>query len=247
LKAPPAEYRRLVLEMNGYISRELYPRHLDKQPGWHEFNSGLARATEVSGQVLDDAGKPLQDVRVRLDNVVAADGSWYQQADENAYECLTSSTGHFRMASVPRGACSVWISKKGYCYHGLGPKIQTPKSALVLTMNASAQLVISVDFGQMPRPAAYIVELEPEGGNKIGTWGGSGNIDANKQMSFNDVPPGRYFVCGHPNPSSEKERTKLQLVELKGGEKFELTLPANLPRPAPKPMPPRTLKNDDAF
>jgi hypothetical protein len=70
------------------------------------------------------------------------------------------------------------------------------------------------------------VELEPEGGNKVGSWGGSSNINKSNEVSFNDVPPGRYVVFGHPNPHSANEVSQRLTFDLKGGEKKEMTLSA---------------------
>jgi hypothetical protein len=93
-------------------------------------------------------------------------------------------------------------------------------------MMKSARLRVTVDFNGKNRPTDYIVEIEPEGGSAVGTWGGSGNIDAHNQIAFYDVPPGRYVLHGHPNPSSANERTKPLTIELKGGRSTEITLSA---------------------
>ena len=70
------------------------------------------------------------------------------------------------------------------------------------------------------------MQMEPEGGAAIGKWSGSGNISANNQISFNDVPPGRYVVRGQPNPSSSNEQTERLTIDLKGGQTTEVTLSA---------------------
>jgi hypothetical protein len=54
------------------------------------------------------------------------------------------------------------------------------------------QGLYTVDFTGKVRPGGYIVSMEPEGGSKIGSYGGSGNIDAEGRMTFKDVPPGKY-------------------------------------------------------
>lgn len=70
------------------------------------------------------------------------------------------------------------------------------------------------------------MQLEPEGGAKVGMWSGSGNIDAKNQIAFEDVPPGRYVLKGQPNPSSANQQTEPLTVDLKGGERTESTLVA---------------------
>ena len=94
-------------------------------------------------------------------------------------------------------------------------------------MLQSAQLRVTVDFTGTQRPGDYMVNIEPEGGSTVGSWGGSGSINAENIMKFSDVPPGRYVIHGHPNPHSENEATDPVTVELKGGETTEITLKAN--------------------
>jgi hypothetical protein len=86
--------------------------------------------------------------------------------------------------------------------------------------------LVTVDFAGAKRPEGYIVEIAPEGGNAIGTWGGSGNIDAGNQIMFRDVPPGRYVIKGRPNPSSENQVSNPVTIEIKGGQASRITLSA---------------------
>jgi hypothetical protein len=93
-------------------------------------------------------------------------------------------------------------------------------------MIRSSSIRVTVEFSGSKRPEGYIVAIEPEGGNAVGTYGGSGNIDKKNQMFFQTVPPGKYILTGHPNPSSENENTEPVTVELKGGESLEVKLKA---------------------
>ena len=91
-------------------------------------------------------------------------------------------------------------------------------------MIKAAKVRVTVDFGATARPSGYIVEIEPEGGSKVGTWGGSGNIDDKNQMVFQDVPPGKYVVQGRENPGRVGEGSMPVIVDLKGGQTTEVTL-----------------------
>ena len=93
-------------------------------------------------------------------------------------------------------------------------------------MMRSAQARVTVDFARTIRPQGYIVEIEPEAGAAVETWGGSGNIDANNQISFNDVPPGRHVLKGHSNPYTANQISKPLAVNLKVGQTTEVTLSA---------------------
>jgi len=65
------------------------------------------------------------------------------------------------------------------------------------------------------RPEGYIVRIEPEGGEAVGKWSGSGNIDAKDQIAFSDVPPARYVLHGQPNPSSAGQETAPVTIDLR--------------------------------
>lgn len=68
--------------------------------------------------------------------------------------------------------------------------------------------------------------IAPEGGEAVGKYGGSGNIDADGRIAFENVPPGRYVLRGRPNPGSDGEETEPTTVDLKGGQASEITLKA---------------------
>lgn len=68
--------------------------------------------------------------------------------------------------------------------------------------------------------------MEPEGGEAVGKWSGPGNIDAKNQISFADVPPGRYVLRGKPNPSTANQQTEPLTIVPMGGPMAEATLSA---------------------
>jgi hypothetical protein len=225
LKNVPAGWYRVVIDADGYVPRIVGHAKFDDQPRWHRYDGGLARPVSVSGRVTDDAGQPLADVDVRLGDVVAGDDGRYDSPNE--FRSKTNADGRFEFTAVPIGEVRVWINKKGYCRPGLGPTITTPTKDLELTMLKAAQLRVTVDFTGTTRPADYMIDIEPEGGSKVGSWGGSGSINAENVMEFSNVPPGRYVIQGHSNPHRENEVTEPVTVELKGGETSEITLKAD--------------------
>jgi hypothetical protein len=215
----------MVIDADGFVPRIVGHAKFDDQPHWHRYDGGLARPVSVSGRVTDDEGQPLADVEVRLGDVVAGDDGRYDSPNE--FRSKTNADGRFEFIAVPIGEVRVWINKKGYCRPGLGPTITTPTKDLELTMLKAAQLRVTVDFTGTTRPADYMIDIEPEGGSKVGSWGGSGSINADDVMEFSNVPPGRYVIRGHPNPHRENEVTEPVTVELKGGEINEITLKAD--------------------
>ena len=224
LKTAPAAAHRVVVEADGYVPRVVGYAQFDDQPGWHSYHCGLSRPAAVSGRVTDDAGKPLADVAVRLGDVVCGGDGRYQSPQE--YASKTDADGRFRLDQVPIGSATIVLRKSGYCRPGLGQPITAPAKDVALTMMKSAQVRVTVDFAGKQRPGDYIVEIRPEGGEVVGSWGGSGEIDAENQISFNDVPPGRYVLQGHPNPSTANQMSGSLTIDLKGGETTEVTLSA---------------------
>lgn len=213
---------RVVVEADGYVQRIAGNFSYD-QPNWHSYKCGLARAATVEGRVTDDTGSPLADVKVLLGNVGSPTDGRYDSPHE--YSTQTDANGLFHLDSIPVGSATILLSKSGYCHPGLVKPFTVPAKDIELKMLKAAQLQVTVDFAGTNRPAEYIVGIEPESGSVVGSWGGSGIIDAKNQISYKDVPPGRYVLTGHPNPSREDEKTKPLTVELKGGETKEVTLP----------------------
>jgi hypothetical protein len=224
MKKTAEGWYRLVVQADNYVPRLVGFAKFDDQPRWLVYDCGLARAGPVSGRVLDDAGQPLMNVDVRIGDVTTLSGDRYQSPSEAPLK--TDADGRFRATDVPVGKASIWVSKPGYVRPGLGLKITTPKSDVELTMTKASRIVVTVDFTGKNRPAGYIVNLQPEGGDRIGTFGGSGNINAKNQMIFENVPPGRYVVRGQPNPSTGNQVTEPVTIDLMGGQSAEVTLKA---------------------
>jgi hypothetical protein len=224
LKRAPAGWCRVIVEADGFVPKVAGYARTDDQPWWQSYDCGLARPATVSGRITDDAGKPLADVDVRLDDVQPESGGRYESPLE--YRFKTDAEGRFRADQVPKGTATIWLHKPGYCRPGLGLPITTPKGDVELQMMKSASLRVTVDFTGTERPAGYVVSIAPEGGEVVGSYGGSGNIDAKNQMTFGNVPPGRYVLRGRPNPGSDAEEAGPVTVDLKGGQSSEVTLKA---------------------
>ncbi|WP_165223797.1 MSCRAMM family protein [Aquisphaera insulae] len=222
----PSGWYQVVVHGRGFASRVVGHVRPDGQPHWQDFKAGLARPAAISGRVVDEAGKPIDGVDVRFDNVTAAaEGTSpgrYEMPVE--LECKTGPDGIFALEGLPVGNASIWIHKFGYVRPGLGPSIKVPSEQIALTMKRSARLRVTVDFTGTTRPAQYIVEIEPEGGAVVGSWGGSSILDEKNQVQLSNIPPGRYIVRGKPNPSDGKDITGPIKVDLEGGRLAEITL-----------------------
>jgi hypothetical protein len=229
LKHAPEGWYRVVVAAEGYVPRwvENYNSKSDifrAQPGWHAYNCGLSRPAFVLGRVADEAGKPLADVEVRLDDVVS--GGDVRYASTHEYVSKTDVDGRFRLDEVPTGSATIRVRKSGYCLPGAKHPITTPAEDVALKMVKSAQVRVTVDFTGTSRPETYIMEIhplvgkEPEGGAAVptqgerriivtltqpegeaavGPWIEIRIIDANNQACFNGVPPGKYVLQGWPS------------------------------------------------
>ena len=224
LKKAPAGWVRVVVEAEGFVPRVAGHARLDDQPRWQSYDIGLARSAPVSGRVIDEDGKPMADVDVRLGNVQAASGGKYQSPSE--YEFKTDAEGRFRAEPVPAGTASIWVHKPGYYGPGLGHPVKSPEANVEIRMKRAGSVRVTVDFAGKKRAGDYVVKISPEGGDVVGSYGGSGNIDAKDQLNFAILPPGRYILTGRPNPGSDSEETEPVTLDVKGGQAAEVTLKA---------------------
>jgi hypothetical protein len=224
LKNVPAGVHRIVVDAEGYLPRVIaYAQH-DGQPRWTAHNTGLAKVAAVTGRVLDPEGRPLADVHVRLADVVAEPGGRYETTSE--YKLTSGTDGRFQFDQVPVGKANVWVHKPGWCRPGLGLAIEMPAQDVELTMKPAATLVVTVDFDGADLEAGYVVHVVPEEGQATGRWSGTGNIDANFSIRYENIPPGKYVVTGRPNPGSDDQETEPLTVELVGGESTDVILKA---------------------
>jgi hypothetical protein len=224
LRKTPAGWHRAVVEADSFAPRVVGYVQFEEPIGWYSYDRGLSRITSVSGRVTDDEGRPLADVDVRLDDMTSADGGLYESPDSLTFQ--TDADGRFRSDRVPVGRATIWLHKSGYTRPGLGLPITTPAHDVAMTMSPAARVRITVDFTGVDRPKGYVVHMEPEGGAAVGKWSGSGNIDAQGQITYQNVPPGRYIVRGRPNPSGDDEQIDPITVDLKGGQTIEVTIKA---------------------
>jgi hypothetical protein len=162
---------------------------------------------------------------VRIQGVTTSSGAGYESAQ--GYTLKTDKEGRFKTDQIPVGRATIWVYKPGYCRPGLGLPITTPKEDIKLTMIRAGRIVVTVEFGGKVRNGEYMVHIEPEGGLAVGKYGGAGNISTDKnQITFDNVPPGRYIVRGRPNPGADNQQTDPVTIDLKGGKTAEIRLKA---------------------
>ncbi|WP_165253539.1 carboxypeptidase-like regulatory domain-containing protein [Paludisphaera soli] len=224
LKKAPVGWVRVVVEAEGFVPRVAGYARLDDQPRWQSYDIGLIRSAPVSGRVIDEDDKPMADVDVSFGNVQAASGGKYESPSE--YKFKTDAEGRFRAEQIPAGTASIWVHKPGHYGPGLGHTVSSPVTDVEVRMNRAGSVRVTVDFAGKERSGDYVVKISPEGGDVVGSFGGSGNIDAENRMNFTVLPPGRYVLTGRPNPGSDSEEVGPVMIDVKGGQQAEVTLKA---------------------
>ena len=83
-----------------------------------------------------------------------------------------------------------------------------------------------VDGKGKPPSRPFNVAIEPEGGEKPGSWGGSANVKEDGTFEFMGVPPGRYTLTARPNPGSDREATRRN-IRVEVGKPVEIEIPTD--------------------
>lgn len=220
---PPA-WVRVVIEADGYVPRVVGHARFYNQPQWKSFDSELAPPVVITGRVTDQLGGPLPDVQVSLYDVITETGDKYESPSR--YSCKTDSDGRFRSDQAPAGKAYVGLSKPGYHLGGPRKQISLPANDIQLQMGKARRIRVTVDFNDRNRPQNYIVELEPEGGNAIGKFGGSAQINAENTVTFKNVPLGKYTIKGHPNPTTFHDESDAVEINLEETSDADVTIKA---------------------
>lgn len=216
---------RVIVKADGYATRFVGYEQF-KADTLREYVVRLAPAAELKGTVTDSVtGKPVQRVRVRADTVMGPDGRGYPVL--NQAETMTDDQGAFTITGLPRGGhCQPFAHAAGYSMVDVLKLQSIPTDggvALRVVQAGTIKARVVVPGGGAPKQQ-YMVSIEPEGGSKIGSYGGSGNVDATGVITFQNVPPGKYNITTRPNPGpvvqgkDPSERT----IEVRGGETNEV-------------------------
>lgn len=216
---------RIVVECDGYASRIAGHVRYDRQPGWEFMSTELAQRGSIQGRVVDEDGKPLADASVAMRDLVANDGSRYDSIEEVFQKSAPDGSFHFK--DVPIGKARLTGHRDDYFFPGLGQEVTSPGASVELRMSKAASIVIQLEFAGDRDKTEFIANLTPEGGEKVGSWGGSAKIDDKDTARFKGVPPGRYLLNVRPNPSNGADQLKEQIVELKGGEETKVVVKAS--------------------
>ena len=186
----PAGTCCVSVSAQGYASRLVGYKRLVAN-GYLAFDDiELARQATVSGSVVDDAGKPIADAHVRLCDTMGMNGVSYRLPA--TAEATTDANGCFDITAAPSGYGRLICFPKGY-HIKVGELQPVPAKDLVLRASRTGTIRGKVTGGGK-NLGEVNVSVEPQGGPKIGTWGGSMRVKADGTFQFDNVPPGTYVI-----------------------------------------------------
>jgi len=219
----PLGYYEIRVLADGYAARE-QGNWKNDLPEFLQFEISLARPQCVKGVVVDTAGNPIDGVHVSARNVLGPDGLGYPCAGERT--STTDAQGRFEICLLPKGLMSVRCRAKGlYLKNSIFEQYKIPSDDIKLVMTGTGTIFGKVVDKDGKRPeGGILLELEPEGGNKPGSWGGSWNLSADGSFKMTGIPPGKYIISTRPNPGSSNYEPNSGKVTIKGGMTYEIEI-----------------------
>jgi hypothetical protein len=221
VKNVPAGGYRVIVRCAGYAPRAVewvgFQEHTFKS-----YTVRLSPAVEAAGKVVEaGTNKPLEGVKVRVDQTIAADGRGYPQPEGR--ETTTDAEGKFTLPALPRGEAQITAWVNGHYQVDMLKKHAVPAQALVLKMTGTGTIHVQVT-GHDGKPVnSGNVSIWAEGGAKVGTWGAGANLKEDGTFTFDNVPGGKYLASADPGAQYRKE-PKGTPFEVKAGQTVEVEL-----------------------
>ena len=208
LEKIPAGPCRISVSAAGYASRVLGY----EQFGAHalrSFHVELSSWSSLHGVVTDTAGQSLKGVQVRADNPMGIDGRGYSSPE--SMQTLTDEAGQFELRGLPAGFTQLWASAPGHYFGDVTTLHSVPTTNITLRLSRAGHIHVVVTDREGKALAHYdrgnvMVEIEPTGGARVGSWGGSAEVKPDGTYDFSEVPSGEYRVTSRPNPGTTNKR-----------------------------------------
>lgn len=221
-------YFYLVVNAEGYVPRRVFG--FTGKDYKAEWDVTLLKGTSLNGTVTDTEGKPLPGIKVKAWEMIGIDGLGYESATETV--AVTDAEGRFEFANLPHGTVRLDCLVEGM--HQKNSILErfkvTPypfekqeNITLVLEGTGTVKGRITDENGNPPGRES-IVEINPEQGPVVGSWGGSKTLNPDGTYEFTNVPPGTYILKAMPNPRSDNEESKPHTVTVKAGETTEVNI-----------------------
>jgi hypothetical protein len=220
LKGLPREQLTLTVRKPGYVARTLDYVNAN-QILWKRYDVSLSVEHRVTGVVQDEKGKPVPNATVRATEFLTPDDKPYAWLE--SLSATTDAEGRFTIEGVPAGSARYYANAETFVTVGLGQIIPTSDKPITLKVSGAGKMKVAVT---PPPQGGYIVNVAPEGGEKIGSWGGGSNLGPDGTCEFSHIPPGRYVVYGRPNPGREADKTESVTVDIRPHETAQVMLTA---------------------
>ncbi|MCX7044457.1 MAG: carboxypeptidase-like regulatory domain-containing protein [Candidatus Sumerlaeota bacterium] len=224
----PAGWYYIQVRAEGYAART-QGNYSNKDNTYHEFATELLKQAGLKGVVADSNGKPLAGVNVTADSVLGIDGL--------GYACLDAATksdeqGRFEFRSLPQGYTQIHCSSSSlHQATFLFELYKIPNDDIKIVMTGTGAVRGKVVSGDGTTLTGQInVSINPQGGNKVGSWGGSMNCKEDARFEFSGVPPGEYFLSADPMFHIEGKDPNAKRVTVKEGETVEAQVTKAAPR-----------------
>jgi hypothetical protein len=232
-RAIPEGYYEIHISADGYSDRNIGVFDNRKGHEYHEFDTFLIKEASCSGVVQDKEGNPIPGVKVSARDPLGIDGNGYKCVVEPS--AITDQQGFFELKSLPEGfthircqAPSLHQETSLLDIYKVSTKKWIKSEDIKIVMSGTGLVrgkVVGID-GKPPKQA-FIAEIEPKGGSKIGSWGGSMYCSEDGSFEFKGVPPGEYVVIARPRHMSVEEALPPRPVTVTAGKTVELEIVNN--------------------
>ena len=225
LKKAPAGWHRVVVEADGFVSRIAGYARTDAQPRWSSYDCGLSRPAPMSGRIVDDSGRPLADVEVRVQDVASEAGGRYESPDW--YSTRTDADGRFRSDRVPIGHATIWLNKRGYAARGWGRRSRRPRRISSYPCSSPPASASSSNSTGHAAPAATSSRWSRKAERRSASGRGPGRrCRSIASRSTTSRRGGTSCEGGRIRPAENSQAAGPMTIDLKGGQTLGVTLKA---------------------
>ena len=224
----PAGVYRTVVSAPGYAARllgygELRDRQVEKKAVY------LSRAAKLTGTITGQDGKPIKGVKVRADSTMGIDGRGY--SPPASLTATTDDKGVFTFDALPTGFTQLAAHAEELYRDGdpfklfeVAPGPGMPSEPIALRMVATGVIKGRVVNLPANKGDGQSYHVAPVGGEKVGSWGGSGNLKPDGTFELKGVPPGEYVVSTKPQHPGIPKDPNSKTIKVEGGRTVEVEL-----------------------
>ncbi|MFY1826579.1 carboxypeptidase regulatory-like domain-containing protein [Myxococcus fulvus] len=202
------------LRSSGYVASIHWERTLSPDLGPKDFT--LRRGVPIAGHVVDDAGQPMGNVALSLENV----NHGYRTYEE----VRTAPDGSFSLEASSPG--DFWVIARSNRYVTKRVTVQAPMTDLRITLSTGGAVEGTLTDSRGQPVSGFTVLVAPLNGNIADGFLSAPDTNTQGQFSRGGILPGRYRVQAEQVALSV-ERKAWTVVEVKEGAvaKVDLRLP----------------------